>query len=241
MNNDYQIVTVANKRPTEDYYTFDEFFRSTHGEMVFILGSQPRAYGGLGSKPRLLYHAIKNKQITAKHLIFCDCFDIVFVDAPRVLFEFYQEFNSSVVISSEKNCFPDTYKEQYDMLSDKPYRYLNSGMVVGETDAILAILEHIDAPNIPDDHWSDEKNCMINPNDQEYYQKVFLEQPVKISLDYDQILCNTLHSVAVDDLDFDGDMIFNKETKTCPISFHFNGGAKTGGLREPILKKLNLL
>lgn len=237
----YQIVTVANRRPSEPYYTFDEFFKSTHGEMVYILGSQPGSYGGLGSKPRLLYHAIKNKHLTAKHLIFSDCFDVVFADAPSVLFEFYQEFNSPVVISSEKNCFPDTYKAQYDELSSQQYRYLNSGMIVGKTEAILAILEHIDAPNIPDDYWDAEKQTQVNPNDQEFYQKAFLDQPVKIVLDYDQILCNTLHSVAVDALDFSEDMIFNTETQTCPISFHFNGGAKTGGLREPILKHLNLL
>lgn len=47
---DYQIVTVANRRPTEPYYTFDEFFKSV-GEQVYLLGSSEGEYGGLDSKP----------------------------------------------------------------------------------------------------------------------------------------------------------------------------------------------
>jgi len=82
---------------------------------------------------------------------------------------------------------------------------------------------------------------MINPNDQEYYQKEMLKQPVPMVMDIYQILCNTLHSVEPEELDFAKGKIFNKVTKTYPCSFHLNGGSKTGGLREPILKHLNLL
>ncbi len=241
MSEVYTIVTVANQRPVQNYYTFDEHFRSLRGEVPLVLGTHPGEYGGLGSKPRLLYHAIKEKGITTPYIIFNDCFDLVYACEPSNLFLKYQQFASPIVVSAEKNCFPTDLKEQYDALGediDTPYQYLNSGMIVGETEAILAVLESMDAKNIPNDYWDGQQ--MVNPNDQLYWQHEFIKQPVKISLDRYQILCNTLHDVTADELDFEQDRIFNKTTKTFPCSFHLNGGAKTGGLREPILEKLKL-
>ena len=239
---EYRIITVANKKPVQDYYTFDEFFKSAK-ETVSVLGWQSAEYGGLGSKPRMLYMAIKDGHIPEKYILFCDCFDLVFAESPSVLFEKYKEFNSPFVISAEKNAFPADLRDDYDKLDSgrSPYKYLNSGMIVAETEAMLTVLEAMDAKNIPNDYWSEEKKCMINPNDQEYYQHLFLKQPVQMTLDYNQILCNTLHSVQLNDLDFTGENILNKETNTYPCAFHLNGSAKTDGLREPILKHLNLI
>jgi hypothetical protein len=157
------------------------------------------------------------------------------------LFLKYRQFAAPVVISAEKNCFPADLKDEFDErhIGGSPYKYLNSGMIVGETEAILTILESMDAKNIPNDYWDGEK--MINPNDQEYYQEEYLKQPVPIVLDTAQILCNTLHSVELDELDFSEQRIANKITRSYPCSFHLNGNAKTSGLREPVLKKLGLL
>lgn len=241
----YKIVTVANRVPTEPYYTFREFFKSLNGEVPLILGTQPGEYGGLGSKPRLLYKAIKEGKIKEKHIIFCDCFDLVFAVTPQKLFEHFIEFGVPFVISAEKNCFPGDTKDEYDKLDEfglTAYNYVNSGMIVAETAALLAVLDSMDALNIPDDYWDEKQGCRVNPNDQLYYQKEFLKQPVRMELDRYQILCNTLHQVGRDELRFEPPRrIYNKETHEYPCSFHFNGGAKTGGLREPILKKLNLM
>lgn len=240
----YTVVTIANRIPQESYYTFHEHFKSLQGEQPLVLGVNQGEYGGLGSKPRLLYNAIKENKIQTTHIIFNDCFDLVYAVTPKQLYLKFLQFAAPFVISAEKNCFPVDTKEEYDKLGDdfdSPYKYLNSGMIVAEVPAMLAVLESMDAKNIPNDYWSEEKNCMINPNDQEYYQQQFLKQPVPMVLDRYQILCNTLHSVEPDELDFSVDRIFNKVTGTFPCSFHLNGGAKTGGLREPILKHLNLL
>lgn len=237
---DYSICTVANRRPAEPYYTFDQFFKSLKDEQIFVLGTEPNSYGGLGSKPRLLYHAIKNNAFNTKYLIFCDCFDIVFAVPPVFLFLKYKQFCSPLVISAEKNCFPADLKEQYDELhkGESPYKYLNSGMIVGRVDAILACLEAMDAPNIPNDYWDGEK--MVNPNDQFYWQQTYLKRPVEMILDTAQILCNTLHDVDVSELDFGESRIANKITMTYPCSFHFNGRAKSGNCRTPILEYLKL-
>lgn len=240
--NDFKIVTVCNRFPTEDYYCLNEFVKSLGEHKPLVLGTAPNEYQGLGSKPRLLYNAIKENHIPEKHIIFCDCFDLVFAVNPSELFFKFKPFAAPFVISAEKNCFPDTLKSEYDKLHtdhNTPYKYLNSGMIVAETEAMLSVLESMDAVNIPADHWSEEKNCMINPNDQEYYQQEFLKQPVQMVMDIYQILCNTMHEVKRDELEF-GERIYNNITGTYPCSYHFNGGSKTGGLMQPILEKLNL-
>jgi len=236
----YKIVTIASRIPTESYYTFTEHFTSLRGEGCLILGSNPGEYGGLGSKPRLLYNAIKAGQIPESHIIFSDCFDLVFSCPPKEVFLKYLQFGTPFVISAEKNCFPDTFKTEYDMLpsSGSPYKYLNSGMIVAETEAMLTVLESMDAKNIPNDYWNGQQ--MINPNDQEYYQKEFLKQPVPMALDTMQILSQTLHEVELDEFDFSEERVRNKTTNSYPCTFHFNGGSKTSGVREPILKHLGL-
>lgn len=237
----FKIITVCNRRPSEPYYCLDSFITSLGEHEPLVLGTQLGEYSGLGSKPKLLYKAIKDGLVDNKYIIFCDCWDLVFTINPdRIINEFFYNFNSPLVISSEKNCFPTDLKEEYDKLPyTSSYKYLNSGMIVGETEAMLSVLEAMDLKNVPDDYRQEDGN-MFHVNDQFLYQQIFLKQPVKIALDYNQVLCNTLHSVTLDELDFSEERIKNIETKSLPCAFHFNGNAKTNGLREPILNHLKL-
>jgi hypothetical protein len=239
---DYRIVTVCTHYPEQDYYCLGEFIKSLQGEEILVLDREYSNYSGLGSKPKAVFRAIKEGLIDRKYIIFCDCWDLVFARHPDSLFRKYKEFAAPLVISSEKNCFPDDLKAEYDMIAkgSSPYRYLNSGMIVGETEAMLATLEAMDLANVPEDYWDNEKQCNVHINDQFLYQQIFLKRPVNIVLDTEQILCNTLHDVALDELDFGEEIIANKNTRSYPCSFHFNGGAKTGPCREPILKHLGL-
>jgi hypothetical protein len=143
----------------------------------------------LASKPKGLYKAITQGLIDKPFIIFTDCFDYVFSESPKAMFRnFLTEFpDADVVVSTEKNCFPDDLKKEYDTIAEfkkvtSPYRYLNSGMIVGATDAIKKCLEAMDLANVPNDHFDEEKNCMVHPNDQKLWQEIFLKQPVKIEL-----------------------------------------------------------
>src|SRR6478736_4513265 len=127
----YKIVTVCNRFPTETYYCLNEFIKSLGDEKAVVLGTQPGEYGGLGSKPRLLYNAINGGLFNdVKYLIFCDCFDLVFAVEPLRLFRKFKQFAAPLVISAEKNCFPSDLKDEFDARNkgDSPYKYLNSGM-----------------------------------------------------------------------------------------------------------------
>lgn len=242
----YRIVTVSNRVPREWYYLTQQFAESLHrfGEKAMNINySHETAWNGLATKPKWLYRAIKEGAIPEEYMIFTDSWDLVFAAHPKKIMEEYATFGSDIVISAEKNCFPDTYKKEYDELDiPAPYSYLNSGFIVGKTEAILTCLEAMDLPNVKDDHWSSEKNCAIHSNDQTMWQKIFLDQPVKIALDYNQGLSQTLHDAKVEDFVIDEKGIMNKLTNCYPCSFHFNGGSKDDKpIRELILGHLNLL
>jgi hypothetical protein len=242
MVNGAMVVTVCNRIPQESYYCLNEWSKSLGGVQPLILGSVPGEYAGLASKPKLVYKAIKSGQIDSKHIIFCDCWDLVFAAPLDEFYETYLAFNSPFVISAERNCFPADLRDEYDKLPyTSSFKYLNSGMIVAETEAMLSVLEAMDLSNVPDDHYDEEKGCMVHPNDQFLYQQMFLKQPVEMTLDYDQILSGTLHDVVLDDLDFRKERIRNKETGTYSCSFHANGGAKSSGVLPPILKHLKLV
>jgi hypothetical protein len=54
-------------------------------------------------------------------------------------------------------------------------------------------------------------------------------------------MVQNLCGVSASELSFeDGQKIRNIETNTVPMCWHFNGPAKTDGLREPVLKHLGL-
>jgi len=240
----YKIVTVSNRFPTEWYYLTKQFFESVKGYNGLLVDySAFEGWKGLATKPKWLYRAIKEGNIPEKFMIFSDSWDLVFCATPEEILERYESFDSDIVISSERNCFPADLKEYFDSLNPPtPYKYLNSGFIVGKTEAILACLEAMDLPNVKDDYHCEEMGCAIHSNDQHLWQIIFEKQPVKIALDYYQSLSQTLHDVSIDEFDLSGERIRNKITNSTPCSIHFNGSSKDRmELREPLLKHLNLL
>lgn len=240
---DYTIVTVCNRIPIEPYYCLAEFVKSVDDAPIVVLGTNVNEYKGLGSKPKLLYKAIKDGVIKTKYVIFTDCFDLVFQDKPEyTIYKFIEQpYKADLVISSERNCFPADLKDEYDKLPcNTSYKYLNSGFIVGYTSALYEALEAMDLDNVPDDY-RNKDGSMTHINDQFLWQQIFLKQPVKIALDTETIFSNALHSVTLSELDFEKEFIRNKETGNIPHTLHMNGSAKTDGLREPILNHLNLI
>lgn len=237
----YTIVTICNRPPIEDYYCLKEWDKSTDDYNKIIIQHIDTPYQGLGDKPKFVYRAIKRGIIPTKYIIFTDCWDLVFVDTPEVIIEKYQDFKCGLVFSGERNCFPADLKEEYDKLPfTSSYKYLNSGFIVGETEALLATLEAMKVEEIPDDYWDAEKGHNVHFNDQFEYQKIFIQQPVSMKLDYAQTLSQTMHDVGWNDIDLTKEKIQNCETKAFPSTIHFNGSGKTNGLQKPILQKLGL-
>lgn len=194
------------------------------------------------TKPKRLLEWLKRGEATTPYLLVADSWDIVFAESPEAILEEYQNFEADLVLNAEKNCFPlghlaDRFPDQ-----GTPYRYLNSGFIIGRTEAFVTMLEHMYAHNIPagyntDDHRKPDGG-VEHPNDQGFITLAYLDQPVVMKLDVRGSLCHAL--CGVEAVDFSSSGIRNIETGVFPKAFHFNGSAKTSGLREPILKHLNL-
>jgi hypothetical protein len=238
----YTIVTICSRFPTEPYYTLAEWGKSTEGKNRLVVEAVDTVYQSLCDKPKFVYRLIKRGQINTKYIIFTDCYDLVLATTPEEIITRFLEFDADMVIGTERNCFPDDLKKEYDELpATSSFKYLNSGMIVAYTDKFLECLEAMKVEEIPNDYWDDEKKCNVHFNDQFEFMKIALKQPIKIALDYEQKLCCNLHQVSLDDLDFSEPRIKVKETGSYSCAWHLNGSAKTDGLREPILKHLNLL
>ena len=251
MSKDTRIVTIANHWPQQDYYCYNSLFKSIGDNELLILGTGDMEYTGLSDKPRILYNAIKDGKITEKYIVFIDAFDVVFSDTLESVMDKFQSFNSPVVVGAERNCFPSNFKKEYDRLQHtSSFRYLNSGVIVGETEAILTVLEAMDAANLPRDYHDNIKGYNHHFNDQAYYMDLFLRQPVKMKLDYECLIAQNMQDVTQEELVFFGggslggsfvSKIKNKETNTCPSIIHWNGSSKTQGTMIPILQHLKLL
>jgi len=239
----YKTVTISNRQPQEWYFLQKEFYRTLAGcDVMTINYSSEDIWRGLATKPKWLYKAIKAGAIPEKRIILADSWDLVFASTPKEVIGRFLSFGTDIVISAEKNCFPSDHKEEFDKLeSQTPYKYLNSGFIVGETEAILTCLEAMDLENVKDDYRM-ENGQNYHSNDQTMWQSIFLQQPVSISSDRSQELSQTLHDANIDEFDFSEPRIRNIITNSYPCAFHFNGGSKDNlELREPILKHLNLI
>ena len=238
MSKDYTIVAISNKIPMQPYYCYHQCFESfkRKGEEIMLLGMDGSYNGSLIERPRYMHRILKEGKITTPKILYMDCWDLVLQGTMEEIFEKHNANNCDITISAERNCFPNDLKDEFDKMAPEnaTYKYLNCGVIVGNTEALLIMLEDMDAANLPYDtppHY---------PNEQIEFQKVFLRQPVKIALDYTQDITWCLHDVDVKELGRAQGLIYNNETCTFPSILHLNGGAKTGNCRTPILEHLKL-
>jgi hypothetical protein len=243
MSKDYTIVAISDKRPIQDYYCYDQCIESfkRKGEEIIIFGTADGYNGSLIERPRLMHKIIKEGRIQTSKVLYMDLWDLVLQGTMEEIFEKHKANNCDITISAERNCFPHDLKDEFDKLApnDTTYKYLNCGVIVGDTEALLAVLEDMDAANLPADSHNAETGWHY-PNEQIEFQKVFLRQPVKMALDYKQDITWCLHDVGVHELGYAQGLVYNNGMATFPSILHMNGGGKTSGVREPILNHLKL-
>lgn len=243
-----QIVAVADKAPTHDYLLrgWNAFLASCRRydyEPVILGWGKP--WTGLGCKPKLLKQAIDNGIITADHIIFADAFDVWFADHPLVLLGSARANypDSGIVWNAEKDCFPDRELAKFHPQTESPFKYLNSGLSIGCIDAYMECLTEMKVDEwVPD--YQDSNGRWHHRNDQNDWMLRFLfgqcPGQVKMSLDSNCEIFQTLTNVQPEELKFFDAGVWNNTTSSRPLAFHANGPAKTAGLMEPILKHFNL-
>ncbi len=231
------VATISKGEPQQYYYCKTEMIKSLKGFPIKWLDTSD--YVGLSCRPRIFHNAIKDGTINTEYCILIDAWDLVFVDTPEQIIEKFKTFKTDVVISGERNCFPHDLKEEFDKLPfTSSYKYVNCGVIVGKTEDVRKMFEDMDTDNIPRDCHNGVE--WIYPNEQLEYQRCVLRQPIKIAIDYKQDITWCTHDVSVDELGYTQGVLYNNETQTFPSIAHFNGGGKTNGTRESVLKYLKL-
>jgi hypothetical protein len=188
----------------------------------------PGEWKGMTSKIKFLWRYLQSGKHTGSHVIFADCFDLVFgnpaLKRPNDLWpemmERFKSFGVPFVANAEKNCFPfPELAPHFSKFVPKgcasPFRYLNSGFFIAEVDALMQILQHMRPDELRDDY--QENGVWKHPADQECYQVAFLEQPVPMKLDYEGLLCVACHDVSLEEIW----QITNRPP--LPMAYHFNG------------------
>lgn len=241
------VVAVSSHHPKQEYYIFSAFLTSVRrqGQEPIILGTD-RPWKGLMTKPRVMRDWLRTVD-GQKPLIVCDAWDVVFAGNPQEAWNLHEaacqkEFNADgVTFNAERSCFPLGHLADDPAFPPRPtpWRYLNSGFMVGKAKDILAVIDSMNIDAIPDDHQLPD-GSWYNPNDQGEYTLAYVRQPVPMRLDWQCEICWCQHGTETRDIDITEKRPKNLITGTVPIAHHFNGGAKNE-VQPFVLKHLELI
>lgn len=233
----FVVITVATER-NENLRRFENSCKE-NGIPYMILGlgdkwESGRAENGVllepGGAQKIIYLRDEIKEwgdLENTIILFSDSYDVIFNDSPKEIVRKFREFESPIVFSAEKTCWPNKdLADQYPKV-DGEYKYLNSGGIVGYGNHILKMVD-IEIEKSDDD--------------QEYYTKYFLKSILsdseEIILDYNQNLFQTLN-MSVDEVKVDASKIHNTVTNTTPSILHGNGPNYIKDKLDEIYNELN--
>ena len=156
-------------------------------------------------------------------VLFTDARDVMYWRDKKSIIKTLRKFEDfKMIINAETNCYPNKdLKEAQDKIESGKYRYLNSGMFVGEIDFVVDVLKKCKEDGLDDD--------------QESFQNIYLEMPEYIKLDSNcelfQVMWDEEFGRSANfDIIFNNKFIYNIETDTYPCIFHSPG--PTGHLNQ---------
>ncbi|MCF0072692.1 hypothetical protein LZD49_19585 [Dyadobacter sp. CY261] len=196
-------------------------------------------------------------------VLFSDGYDVIVTGGEEEIMRRYMRLtpDRSVVVSAERTCYPDSTLEPQYPSGNTPYRFLNSGGIIGSVSNLLTALRDIE--QIRSSLLGDE----FEFSNQYLWTKLFLEgMNSKIVLDtkcelfqtfpttmrtVDQFLFHSNDiekksivlsemNIILQDFDFAESAIFNRLTGTYPLHLHFNGPVmKSAMLMSPFISLVN--
>lgn len=224
MNERPIVITVSDKTPTEPYYCYFDFFESLgrFGHEPKVLGyGEP--YRGMMSRLKLPLAFMR--QIDNRHVIICDCWDLLFLDSPEAIIERFKMFGAPIVVSAERTLFPAKVYGEYPVGSTDS-RYLNAGFIVAERLALIDLFERLNIDNQPDDFQQDD-GSWVHYSEQELLHYAFTDKPNPIVLDYRSEICQSMFRTLPGEVCLTVDGVVNTLTNSRPMVIHWNGPAKT--------------
>jgi len=189
-----RIVTVATKElvnTTAYKYLKDSLDKSDHefitlGANDYWNGGDLTRFPGGGKKVIYLKEYLNSTKFDYDdYLLFCDGGD-TFCNAEISISDVNSILPNELVFATETSYWPNwDLKEEFESLSTSfayHNKYLNSGLFIGRTNYIKSLLNEYDL--IKYDY--QETGAPETVDDQYYYQKIFLDNKNKITLDYTQ-------------------------------------------------------
>lgn len=226
------VVTVTSRIPDrarEPYYRYDKWLESMtrQGVVPKILG-MGEPWHGLISKPKIMRDWLRTDPVGGDVIIWSDSYDVVFPYHPQEVIDYYKTNwrDKSVVYNAEKGLFPRNDLALSFDDPGTPWRYLNSGLIIGPANSILRILEWMPLDDTPGDYIESDTGRNINPNDQGWHQFAYSAQPIAMALDSGCQMFQTYSACGFDEFDLSGPKVMNRVTETCPMVHHFNGDSK---------------
>ena len=173
----FVLITVA----TEDNENLERFRKSCsfYNVPYIILGmgdqwNSGNAQDGVllepGGAQKIIYlrDELKSWPELEDHIVmFTDSYDVVLCASPKEILQKFRSFQSEIVFSTEKTCWPDeTILDQYPEV-DSDYKYLNSGGFIGYANRILEIID---------------TDINVKDDDQLIYTNIFLDKVKKLEI-----------------------------------------------------------
>ena len=180
-----------------------------HGIRPTVLGLDQPYLGNFHK----LYHVLDyvNSNSGLGTIVFADAYDVVAAGTLEEIVETYRQFNSPIVFSAERYCWPDLLMVDSYPATDTPYRFLCSGLWVGEADAIrqlfIAALDLLRPSRLDDQH---------------LLSLLYTSGYQPFTLDTGAELFQSLNDAESDVVWRDGRM-HNLVTGSTPLLFHANG------------------
>lgn len=162
---------------------------------------------GFGTKLIETYNYLKkNPRIT--EFIFVDAYDVVALSSPQEAIEKIKD-RTKMLISVEKNCWPDSSLASKYPKTDSEWKYINSGSYYSPSKLFIDMIEANPPLYIDDDQLWMTNRFLNNPND-----KV---------LDYDCEVFQAYSFISDDDFGYENKRLQNLKTKSQPVLIHSNG------------------
>jgi hypothetical protein len=162
---------------------------------------------GFGTKIIETYNYLKkNPDVT--EFIFVDAYDVIVLSTPE---EFKEKIvdKDKMLISVEKNCWPDSLLSILYPPIFGNWKYINSGSYYSPSKLFIDIIE--DNPPLYTD------------DDQLWFTNQFLDSPENKLLNYSCDIFQAYSFISDDDFGYDSNRLQNLKTGSEPIFIHGNG------------------
>jgi procollagen-lysine,2-oxoglutarate 5-dioxygenase, invertebrate len=148
-------------------------------------------------------------------MLFTDGHDVRILATPEEVIHRFLSFNTRIVFSAERNCWPYEESAKYYKTTNNPfvvYKYLNSGGYIGYVSALKQLIDE------------EFKTVTQKTDDQGFFTQLYLKHQNKPELIRLDTMCTLFQSLHLAENDIDISSLRNTLTKRTPLIWHGNGG-----------------